>query len=107
MITNWTKLEPIFDTMVPELILAISGYWDMSYIFGILRSVWIQNCMSRIPTLPSPGEIRILNSGKIRIFAGFYFSGLKPIQIDGQLNSEWKIGITLDNWSSETGNMIL
>ena len=31
------------DTPVPDLILAISGYWDMSYIFGILRSVWIQN----------------------------------------------------------------
>ena len=99
--------DSIKSTPVPDLILAISGYWDMSYIFGILRSVWIQNGMSRIPTLPSPGEIRILNSGKIRIFAGFYFSGLKPIQIDGQLNFEWKIGITLDNWSSETGNMIL
>ena len=103
----YTCIIIVADTLVRELIIANPGHWDMSYIFGILRSVWIQNSMSRIRTLPSPGEIRILNSGKIRIFAGFYFSGLKPIQIDGQLNFEWKIGITLDNWSSETGNMIL
>ena len=75
-------------TLVRELIIANPGHWDMSYIFGILRSVRIQNGIFRIPTLPSPGEIRVLNSGKIRIFAGFEFSGLKPIQIDGELNSK-------------------
>ena len=79
----------------------------MSYIFGIFRSLQIQNGVSWIRTLPYPEEIRISNFGKIRIFAGFYFSGLKPIQIDEELNFEWKIGITLENWSSETGNMIL
>ena len=44
---------------------------------------------------------------KLRIFAGFGFSGLKPIPIDGQLNSEWKNGLTLENWSTETGVMVI
>ena len=84
-------------TLVPDRILAISGYWGMLYGFRIRRSCGVRVRKLQNRTFASPGEIRILSSGKIRIFTGSDFSGLKPILIDGELNSEWKIGLTLEN----------
>ena len=78
----------------------------MLYGFRIRRSCGVRVRKLQNRTFASPGEIRILSSGKIRIFTGSDFSGLKPILIDGELNSEWKIGLTLENWSTETGVMV-
>ena len=74
---------------------ANSGNWDMSYGFGIIRSCGIRTYKLQNLMFVSPWDIRI--------FSGFEFSGLIPIQIDGELNSERKIGLTLENWSTETG----
>ena len=75
-------------SVTPEPFLFFGCYWGMLYGFRILRSYANRKYKSQNVELPSPGEIRFLNSGKIRIFAGLDFSGPKPIRIDGTLNSE-------------------
>ena len=82
-------------TVVPDWILANSGYSGMLYGFRILRSCGVRVPKLQNRTLASRREIRILSSGKIRIFTGLDFSGLISIPIDGELNFEWKIGLTL------------
>ena len=78
----------------------------MLYGFRILRSYGIRTYKLQSRKFASPEEIQFWSSGKIRIFAGFDFSGLIPIWIDGESNSEWKFGITLENWTTETGFMV-
>ena len=98
-----TRHKSMLATVTPAPFLFFGCPWGMLYGFRNFRSNGIQWCKFQNVELASPEEIRFLNSGKIRIFSGLDFSGLKPIQIDGKLNSEWKIGITPKNWSTGTG----
>ena len=76
------------DTLVSDLILAKLGYWDMLYCFRLIRSCGIRTPKLQNRTFESQGEIRILSSREMWIFAGFNILGLTPIQINGEFNSE-------------------